>query len=44
MNWPRLLDIIDLAKRRVTSDPKRQRGYQWVCYCSVCCELRNLST
>lgn len=44
MNWLRLLEIIEMARRRTTDDPKRQRGFQWVCFCSVCCELRRVTT
>jgi hypothetical protein len=43
MNWLRLLEIIEAAKQRVTTDPKRQNGYQWACYCRVCCDLRRLA-
>ncbi len=42
MNWPRLLEIIEMALRRTGNEPKPDRGWSWACYCSVCCELRRL--
>ena len=42
MNWVRLLEIIAMAGRRVGPVRRVERGYQWVCYCAVCCALRAL--
>lgn len=40
MNWLRLLEIIDLARKRTGREPKADRGWSWACYCVVCSELR----
>lgn len=43
MNWLRLLEIIDLARKRTGNPVKVDRGWSWACYCVVCCELRKLA-
>jgi hypothetical protein len=42
MNWLRLLEIIAMAFGRTGNQPKVDRGWSWVCYCSVCCALRGM--
>jgi hypothetical protein len=46
MNWLRLLEIIDMAWRRSGREPgprQPDRGWNWLCVCVVCCELRKLA-
>lgn len=44
IDWPRLLKVIEMARGRIQRDTKNKpdRGYQWTCYCSVCCEIWRL--
>lgn len=43
MNWVRLLEIVAMSMRRVGREQKVDRGLNWACYCSVCCELRRIA-
>jgi hypothetical protein len=40
MNWLRLLEIIEMARSMTGRIPKRDMGWNWQCYCRVCCALR----
>jgi hypothetical protein len=46
MDWARLLEVVEMASRRIRRDTrgKPDRGYQWVCYCVVCREIRRAVT
>lgn len=38
MNWLRLLEIIEMARRRTGN--RSTAGWSWVCYCTVCAAIR----
>jgi hypothetical protein len=42
VNWVRLLEIIEMARRKTGNQPKKDRGWSWACYCPVCVDLRAL--
>ena len=48
MNWTRLLEVIAWANQRSPRNveftaKKPDRGFNWICNCRVCAELRRLS-
>lgn len=42
MNWARLLEVVEMAGRRIVRNTKGKpdRGDQFICYCVVCREIR----
>jgi hypothetical protein len=37
-----LRDFIEMARQKIGGPPKT--GWNWACYCRVCCALREVAT
>jgi hypothetical protein len=34
--------VVEMAKKRVGTPRKGERGWNWACYCPVCIEIRKI--